>query len=106
MRYRYRSSLEAPSAARFSSASSLATAGIDRAFAHSYHNIVVCAEIGFKKQQKMSKDKKVDVEKYITALYGAREDIREFINDSNTNPIMVRLFCGATGVGMAWRRGY
>jgi cytochrome c peroxidase len=32
----------------------------------------------------------VDVEKYTTALLALRDDIREYINDSNTNPIMLR----------------
>jgi L-ascorbate peroxidase len=46
----------------------------------------------------------IDVEKYTTALLAAREDIRDFINDTNTNPIMLRTawhdagsFSGANG---------
>jgi L-ascorbate peroxidase len=30
------------------------------------------------------------VEEYKTALYGAREALREFVNENNTNPIMLR----------------
>jgi L-ascorbate peroxidase len=45
-----------------------------------------------------------DSEKYVEALYGAREKLRAFITESNTNPIMLRTawhdagaFSGATG---------
>ena len=32
----------------------------------------------------------IDVEKYTDALIALRDDLREYINDSNTNPIMLR----------------
>ena len=32
----------------------------------------------------------IDVEKYTKALIALRDDLREYINDSNTNPIMLR----------------